>query len=54
MQQSLDRNIGNKNRQDDVSTWNSSHTINVSIDKNQNQPNKCQTTRTTPSSTSIQ
>ncbi|CAF2035101.1 unnamed protein product [Rotaria magnacalcarata] len=35
MQQPLDRNIGNKNRQDDASTWNSSHTINVSIDRNQ-------------------
>ncbi|CAF4395358.1 unnamed protein product, partial [Rotaria magnacalcarata] len=35
MQQPLDRNIGNKNRQDDASTWNSSHTINISIDKNQ-------------------
>ncbi|CAF4467704.1 unnamed protein product, partial [Rotaria magnacalcarata] len=54
MRQSLDRSIDNKNRQDDASTWNSSHTINVSIDKNQNQPNKCQTTRTIPSSTSIQ
>ncbi|CAF2146787.1 unnamed protein product [Rotaria magnacalcarata] len=54
MRQSLDRNIDNKNRQDDASTWNSSHTVNISIDKNQNQPNKCQTNRTIPSSTSIQ
>ncbi|CAF1090646.1 unnamed protein product [Rotaria magnacalcarata] len=54
MRQSLDRNTNNKNRQDDASTWNSSHTINISIDKNQNQPNKCQINRTIPSSTSIQ
>ncbi|CAF1196242.1 unnamed protein product [Rotaria magnacalcarata] len=54
MQQPLDRNIDNKNRQGDASTWNSSHTINISIDKNQNQSNKCQTTRTIPCSTSIQ
>ncbi|CAF1667188.1 unnamed protein product [Rotaria magnacalcarata] len=54
MRQPLDYNIDNKKRQDDASTWNSNHTINISIDKNQNQFNKCQTTRMIPSSTSIQ
>ncbi|CAF2107496.1 unnamed protein product [Rotaria magnacalcarata] len=54
MRQPLDRNTHNKNRQDHASTWNSSHMINISIDKNQNQPNKCQINRTIPSSTSIQ
>ncbi|CAF3396048.1 unnamed protein product [Rotaria socialis] len=54
MQQPLDYNIDNKNRQDDASTWNPSHTINISMNKNQNQFNKCQTTRMIPSSTSIQ
>ncbi|CAF1240925.1 unnamed protein product [Rotaria magnacalcarata] len=54
MRQSLGQNIDNINRQDDASTWNPSHTINISMNKNQNQFNKCQTTRMIPSSTSIQ
>ncbi|CAF1109858.1 unnamed protein product [Rotaria magnacalcarata] len=53
MRQPLERNIDNINRQDDASTWNSNHTINISMNKNQNQFNKCQTTRMIPSSTSI-
>ncbi|CAF4608540.1 unnamed protein product, partial [Rotaria socialis] len=54
MRQPLDYNIENKKRQDDTYTWNSNHTINISMNKNQNQFNKCQTTRMIPSSTSIQ
>ncbi|CAF2065843.1 unnamed protein product [Rotaria magnacalcarata] len=55
MQQPLNRNIDNKNRQEnDTSTWNSSHMINVSMDQYQNQSNKCQTPKPIPSSTSIQ
>ncbi|CAM4796060.1 unnamed protein product [Rotaria magnacalcarata] len=53
MRQPLHYNIDNKKRQDDASTWNSNHTIKISMDKNQNQFNKCQTTRMIPSSTSI-
>ncbi|CAF4551409.1 unnamed protein product, partial [Rotaria magnacalcarata] len=35
MRQPLGQNIDNINRQDDTSTWNSNHTINISMNKNQ-------------------